>query len=100
LVAIRIVADFIKQQEDMEIFHEPDTGILCFRILPNGFPENQLNQLQQYVYEQILKSAERSVSISKLDGQTVLRLIAISPKVTGEDMIETVLYVRNLAKKY
>jgi L-2,4-diaminobutyrate decarboxylase len=100
LVAIRTVADFIKQQEDMEIFHEPDTGILCFRILPDGFPEDQLNQLQQYVYEQILKSTERTVSISKLDGKTVLRLIAISPKITGEDMIETVQYVRILAKEY
>jgi L-2,4-diaminobutyrate decarboxylase len=98
--AIRAVADFIKRQEDMEIFHEPDTGILCFQIVPDGFPEDQLNQLQQYVYEQILKSTERTVSISKLDGQTVLRLVAISPKVTGKDMIETVQYVRNLAKKY
>ncbi len=100
LVAIRTVADFIKQQEDMEIIHEPDTGILCFRILPDGFPEDQLNQLQQSVYEQILKSTERTVSISKLDGKTALRLVAISPKVTGKDMIETVQYVRILAKEY
>jgi len=100
LVAIRTVADFIEQQEDMEIIHEPDTGILCFRILPDGFPKDQLNQLQQFVYEQILKSTERTVSISKLDGQTVLRLVAISPKITGKDMIETVQYARNLAKKY
>jgi L-2,4-diaminobutyrate decarboxylase len=100
LAAIRTVADFIDQQEDMAIIHEPDTGILCFRILPEGFPENKLDQLQQYVYEQILKRAERSVSISRLDGQTVLRLVAISPKVKGEDMIETVRYVRDLAKNY
>jgi hypothetical protein len=56
--------------------------------------------LQQYVYEQILERAERSISISKLDGRTVLRLVAISPKITGEDMIESVLFVRKLAKNY
>ncbi len=100
IVAIRTVADFIKQQEDMEIKHEPDTGILCFRIKPGGVPEGELNQLQQYVYEQILERAERSISISKLDGRTVLRLVAISPKITGEDMIESVLFVRKLAKNY
>jgi L-2,4-diaminobutyrate decarboxylase len=100
LDAIRTVADFIKQQDDMAIIHEPDTGILCFRILPEGFPEDRLDHLQQHVYEQTLKSAERSVSISKLDGQNVLRLVAISPKITGDDMIETVQYVRNLAKDY
>jgi glutamate/tyrosine decarboxylase-like PLP-dependent enzyme len=94
------VADFIRQQKDMTIFHEPDTGILCFRILPDGFPEDRLDHLQQYVYEQTLKNAERSVSISRLDGQTVLRLVAISPKITGDDMIETVHYLRNLSKDY
>jgi L-2,4-diaminobutyrate decarboxylase len=100
LVAIRTTADFIKQQQDMEFIHEPDTGILCFRILPDGFPEDRLNHLQQNVYEQMLKQAERTVSICKLDGKTVLRLVAISPKVTGEDMIETVQYVRRLANTY
>ena len=100
LDAIRTVADFIEQQQDMEIFHEPDTGILCFRVLPDAFPQAQSDQLQQYVYEQIQKRGERSISISKLDGQTVLRLVAISPKITDKDMIETVHYVRNLAKTY
>jgi L-2,4-diaminobutyrate decarboxylase len=100
LDAIMTVADFIKQQADMAIFHEPDTGILCFQIIPEGFPEDQLDKLQEYLYEQTQERAERSVSISKLDGQTVLRLVAISPVVTGEDMIETVTYLRNLAKDY
>lgn len=100
LDAIRTVADFIKQENDMALIHEPDTGILCFRVMPDGFPEDRYHHLQQYIYEHVLKSAERSVSISKLDGQTVLRLVAISPMVTGEDMIETVRYVRNLAKDY
>ncbi len=100
LDAIRTVADFIRQQKDMTIFHEPDTGILCFRILPDGFPEDRLDHLQQYVYEQILKNAERSVSISRLDGQTVLRLVAISPNITAKDMIETIHYVRNLAENF
>ena len=100
LDAIRTVTHFIRQQKDMTIFHEPDTGILCFRILPDGFPEDRSDHLQQCVYEQTLKNAERSVSISSLDGQTVLRLVAISPKMTGQDMIETVHYVRNLAESF
>jgi glutamate/tyrosine decarboxylase-like PLP-dependent enzyme len=100
LTAIRTVADFIKHQPDMEIMHEPDTAILCFRILPDGFPEEKLNDLQQYLYEQVLKKAERTVSISKLNGNTVLRFVAISPEVTGEDMIETVRYIRALASSY
>jgi len=37
---------------------------------------------------------------SVLAEKTALRLIAIPPKVTGKDMIETVRYVRNLTKEY
>jgi L-2,4-diaminobutyrate decarboxylase len=100
LVAIKTAAEFIEQQPDIELMHEPDTAILCFRILPDGFPENNLNHLQHYLYEQVFKKSERTVSISMLDGKTVLRFVAISPKVKGEDMIETVRYIRALVNSY
>jgi L-2,4-diaminobutyrate decarboxylase len=83
MVAIRTAVEFIKQQPDMELIHEPDTAILCFRIVPDGFPEDKLNHLQQHLYEQVFKKAKRTVSITKLDGETVLRFVGISLKVTG-----------------
>jgi glutamate/tyrosine decarboxylase-like PLP-dependent enzyme len=100
LVAIKTAAEFIKNQPDMELMHEPDTAILCFRILPAGFPEDKANHLQQYLYEQVLNKAERTVSISKLDGKIVLRFVAINPKVTGEDIIETIRYIQALAGSF
>jgi L-2,4-diaminobutyrate decarboxylase len=100
LIAIKTAAEFIKQEPELELMHEPDTAILCFRILPDGFPEAKLNHLQQYLYEEVLKKAERTVSISKLGGKTVLRFVAISPKVSGKDVIETVRYIQALTSTY
>lgn len=100
LAAIRSLADYIESQADLELLHQPDTGILCFRVTPGGFPEEHLNQLQRYVYDRIMTEGERTVSMTKLDGKTALRLVAIVPSVTSELLMATISDVRTLASEY
>jgi L-2,4-diaminobutyrate decarboxylase len=100
LKAIKSLAAYLETQDDLELCHEPDTGILCFRITPQAFPDEKLNQLQEYVYDRIMTGGERTVSMTKLDGKTVLRLVVISPLITSEDLIETMSAVRDLANEY
>jgi L-2,4-diaminobutyrate decarboxylase len=100
LAAIKSLADYIESQADLELLHQPDTGILCFRITPEEFPEEQLNQLQRYVYDGIMTGGERTISMTKLDGKTALRLVAISPSLTSETLMETISDVRTLAAEY
>jgi L-2,4-diaminobutyrate decarboxylase len=100
LAAIKTIAEHLQSQADIELLHQPDTGILCFRITPEGLPEERLDQLQQYVYDRIMTEGKRSISMTKLDNKTVLRLVAISPSVTGEALMETISNVRTLASEY
>jgi L-2,4-diaminobutyrate decarboxylase len=100
LTAIKTVAEHLQSQADIELLHQPDTGILCFRITPEGLPEGQLDQLQQYVYDRIMTEGKRSISMTKLNHRTVLRLVAISPSVTSEALMETISNVRTLASEY
>jgi glutamate/tyrosine decarboxylase-like PLP-dependent enzyme len=100
LTAIKTVAEYLQSQTDIELLHQPDTGILCFRITPQGFPEQQLDRLQQYLYDRIMTEGKRSISMTKLDHRTVLRLVAISPSVTSVALMETILNVRTLASEY
>jgi len=100
LVAIKTVADNLKNKDDMELCHQPDTGILCFRITPEGFPEEKLDQLQEYIYKRIMAEGKRTISMIKLDDKTVLRLVAISPSVTSKAMMETIEHIRKLAGDY
>jgi glutamate/tyrosine decarboxylase-like PLP-dependent enzyme len=100
LVAIHAAANYVQGQDDLERCHQPDTGILCFRVTPPGVPEERLDDLQRTIYEGIMNSGERSVSITKLDGRTTLRLVAISPDVTAWDLKETLAALQALAREH
>jgi glutamate/tyrosine decarboxylase-like PLP-dependent enzyme len=100
LKAIGSLAGYLRAQDDLELCHEPDAGILCFRATPPGFPGERLDQLQEYIYDRIMTGGERTVSMTKLDGKAVLRLVVISPHITCEHLLETVDAVRSLAKDY
>jgi len=100
LVVIREVFDQLQGQPDMELMHRPDTGILCFRVIPSGLAEERIDALQQHVYETLLRGGKRSLSISELDGETCLRIVALSPAVTVEAVRETLLQVRQIAESF
>jgi L-2,4-diaminobutyrate decarboxylase len=99
LVAIRTLAGHIREQADLELAHQPDTGILCFRATPPGVPEERLDELQEAIYERIMREGKRSISMTRLDGRAVLRLVAISPAVTTEAMVETAVVVQRMARE-
>lgn len=94
LVAIRALADTLNTQADVEVLHQPDTGILCFRMTPEGTPAQDLDALQHRLYQRIMSSGERSISMTKLDGINALRLVVVSPYTTYEDLWETIQVLR------
>jgi L-2,4-diaminobutyrate decarboxylase len=96
--AIRDLAEKLKDEADIEVCHRPDTGILCIRYVPEGFPEDQLDKLQKYIYDKIKAEGKRSISMTRFDEKTVLRFVAISPAVTGDAMMDTISYIRFLFK--
>ena len=99
LVAIRTLADTLNTQADVEVLHRPDTGILCFRMTPEGTPSQDLDALQEQLYQRIMSSGERSISITKLGEITALRLVVVSPNTTYEDLWETIQELRNQLSK-
>jgi len=94
----------LENEEDFELGHKPDTGILCLRIRPEGFPHKHINELQDHVYKQILAEGQRTIAITRFDNKTYLRLVAISPSVTEKSVMETIQIIRitaqELWKKY
>jgi len=99
LQTIKRVSQNLEKEEDFELGHKPDTGILCLRIRPEGFPPQHLNKLQDHVYKQILAEGQRTISITQFDNKTYLRLVAISPSITEESVMETISFIRTTAKE-
>lgn len=100
LAAIKETAGRIKEEQGVELMLSPDTGILCFRVIPEGFPREGLNDLQEYIYDRIMNEGTGTISKTKLGKDTVLRLVAISPLLTADDLMETIGYARSVAKDY
>jgi L-2,4-diaminobutyrate decarboxylase len=76
LTAIKEAADRIKGESGVELPLYPDTGILCFRIIPEDFPKERLNDLQEYIFDRIMNEGTRTISKTKLGMDSVLRLVA------------------------
>ena len=89
LVAMHALADTLENEPDVEVLHQPDTGILCFRMKPDGTPAQDLDSLQRKLYQRINSSGERSISMAKIGGQTALRLVVISAQADASSTHET-----------
>jgi glutamate/tyrosine decarboxylase-like PLP-dependent enzyme len=100
LESIRTLHGELLAATDVEPLHQPDTGILCFRVAPVSLPEADLNRLQQHIYEKMLREGRRLVSITQVGDKKALRLVAISPTVTVEAMLETVEEARRIAEGF
>jgi L-2,4-diaminobutyrate decarboxylase len=100
LEAIRGFADELAGEDDIELMNEPDLGILCLRLVPRGFPEEKLDALQGYLYRRTMEEAERSVSMTWVNGKAALRLLVVSTTVTVESLKETIEYLRKLAPDF
>ncbi len=100
LNVVKNIAEKLREYKDIEVCLSPDLGILCFRVIPEGISEEKLNYIQQYLYRRVMSEGRRTISLTELNGRTVLRLVAVSPSVTEKTLIGTIDYVRNLAKEY
>lgn len=96
LNAVKTAAERIKDLPEIESMHAPDTGILCFRVVPKDIPGEKLNALQEYIYDVIMSEGRRTISKTMLGKLTVLRLVAISPDLTVDDLMETIECARSI----
>ncbi|MEM7798000.1 MAG: pyridoxal-dependent decarboxylase [Chloroflexota bacterium] len=97
LQAIKDLYHYLLEQPDFEPVHEPDTGILCFLYRPEGMKDGVLlDQLQRQVYDSIMGSGRRSISMTRLDGKPYLRLVSVAPIVRYADFLETIEQIRSV----
>lgn len=98
LTAIRALASYLRSLPEVELVHEPDTGILCFRMTPAGLSEEGLNALQHNLYKRIMSSGERAISTTKLGGKQLLRLVVVSAHTTFADLRETIDEIAHICR--
>ncbi|MHA2298858.1 MAG: pyridoxal phosphate-dependent decarboxylase family protein [Candidatus Hodarchaeales archaeon] len=100
LTAIKEAYNKLKNDHEIDLCHEPDLSLLCYRITPENVPTDKLNELQQYIYERVKGERKRSISMTKLDDKIVLRIVAINLNVTSQAIMESISYMKMLASEY
>ena len=98
LDAIAELYQRLQDNSEIELCNKPETGILCFRMKKENMNQSQLNNFQQRIYDEVNKEGEYSISLSKLDERSVLRLVAIAP-TSVETLMKSIEYVKDIAKQ-
>jgi L-2,4-diaminobutyrate decarboxylase len=78
------------EHPDVDPLHEPDTGVLCFRVRQPALTADEVDRLQEHIYRTIQKKGKRIVSVTRVGGQPALRAVAVTPEVTTRSLMNTV----------
>ncbi|MHA1466408.1 MAG: pyridoxal phosphate-dependent decarboxylase family protein, partial [Candidatus Heimdallarchaeaceae archaeon] len=98
LDAIAELYQRLQDDSEIELCNIPETGILCFRMKKENMNQSQLDSYQQRIYDEVNKEGEHSISLTKLDERSVLRLVVIAP-TSVETLMKSIEYVKNIAKQ-
>lgn len=95
------LSDFFYQtlavRNDFQTFHRPESNILCFRFLGNGMTdENSLNDLNQRLRQLYNAKGNGWLTLTKLNGQTVLRSVIMNPYTRNSDIEEVITELATL----
>jgi len=82
--------DEIKKHPNWEITSPAQQAIVTFRYDPAGLTEQQLNYLNQQISQKILNDGYAGILTTELKGKKVLRICAIHPETTEEDIRSTI----------
>lgn len=80
----------IRENAGWEIISPAQLGIVNFRYVPETMPESDLNQINQDISKKINESGFAQVFTTQPLGKTVLRMCAINPETTKQDIRDTV----------
>lgn len=93
------LAGLIKERQQLELALEPECNIVCFRFLPGGLDEKELNKLNDRIRDALLRNGEFYIVKTELKGKTWLRTTLVNPFTTGKELTELLDKIEGLGNK-
>ena len=78
------LADLIRQHDDLELIVEPQLCILCFRFLPAGLEDPEIDRINSEIRDQIQLEGDYLMSATRVHGRPVLRVCIINHATRAE----------------
>ena len=89
----------VEALEDWEIIAPAQMAMLNFRYAPNDLTEEQKDELNERVTTRLNESGYAAMFTTILNGKTVIRLCAIHPETTQEDIQTTISMLDKYARE-
>ena len=85
------VEEVLRKSSNWEIISPATLAVINFRFNPigNKLPEKELDALNQFISNKVLKSKKALLVTTILQNQVVLRMCLINPRTVLHDVIET-----------
>lgn len=92
----------LRESPNWEVISQATLAVLNFRYHPikSGLSEKEIDQLNQFISEEIVKSKEALLVTTVLQHQVVLRMCLINPRTTLSDVKDTLHKCEALADQY
>ncbi len=89
----------VEEKENWEIVAPAQLAMLNFRFAPNDLTEEQKDALNERISERLNESGYAAMFTTVLRGKTVLRLCAIHPETTKDDIQTTINMLDEYARE-
>ncbi|GAB3046690.1 aspartate aminotransferase family protein [Acinetobacter apis] len=80
------VAQYLKDTNGFELLIEPQFASVLFRIVPNGYPEQYIDILNQNIADELFARGEANVGVTKVGETQSLKMTLLSPVATLENV--------------
>ena len=82
----RAVADYIKATDGLELLVEPQFASVLFRVVPQGYPTEFVDTLNQNVADELFARGEANIGVTKVNNVQSLKMTTLSPIATLENV--------------
>ncbi len=80
------VAQFIREQDDLELLLNPTFASVLFRVRPQNYPAESLDALNQNVADSLFAQGEANIGVTKVNGVQSLKMTLLSPIATFDNV--------------
>lgn len=82
----RDVADYIKATAGLELLVEPQFASVLFRVVPENYPVELLDTLNQNVADELFARGEANIGVTKVGQVQSLKMTTLSPVATLDNV--------------
>lgn len=82
----REVAEYIKAADGLELLVEPQFASVLFRVVPQDYPLEYIDSLNQNVADELFARGEANIGVTRVGSVQSLKMTTLSPVVTLENV--------------